>query len=260
MAWLAEMRLAASRWVDRGVDLLYPPQCAFCRTEEPNADGSTIIVCAACRRALTSGEVRCCRCADPLVVADAESPLVCRRCRIRPRLDGIVVLAGYDDDIRSAVLAAKRPGGEFKAAGLAALLLERHGGVMAAWQIDVIVPVPMHWLRRLSRGTSSADLLARHLAGGLGLPARGLLWRTRATPMQNELPPESRAANVRGAFHATPAASGKRVLLVDDVMTTGSTLDACRQSLEAAGAARVHAAVITRADGSGAPRERGAPA
>jgi ComF family protein len=169
-----------------------------------------------------------------------------------------VILAGYDDAVRSAVLGAKRPGSELKAAGLATLLVERHRERMEAWDIDLVVPVPMHWLRRLARGTSSADLLARHIARGLGVSSRGLLWRTRATPTQNALPPEARAENVRGAFHATPVAAGKRILLVDDVTTTGSTLDACRDALKAAGAESVYAAVIARADRGGSPHEEGA--
>jgi ComF family protein len=180
----------------------------------------------------------------------------CRRCRGRCRdWDGIVVLAAYADEPRAAVLAAKRPGGEFMAAGLATLLATRHRGQLEAWGIDLIVPVPMHWRRRMMRGTSAADSLARALAAALDRPWRSALVRTRATRMQNELEPSARRSNVRGAFRAMSGTRGRRVLLVDDVTTTGGTLSACRRALVAAGATAVYAAAAVRADATEAAAE-----
>ena len=158
------------------------------------------------------------------------------------------MLAGYTDDVRTAVLATKRPGGEWHAAGLATLLVRRHRGSFAEWAIDLVVPVPMHWLRRASRGTSAAHEIARGVAAGLGLPCRRSVRRTRRTRMQNELPFEERHANLQGAFRAAGRLEGSRVLLVDDVTTTGSTLAGCREVLVEAGATAVYAAVVARAD------------
>jgi len=162
--------------------------------------------------------------------------------------DGIVVLSGYGEPVRGHVLRAKRPGGEPVAAALAALVVEKHRPTFAAWGIDVVVPVPMHWRRRLIRGTTAAGQLAAGVARGLALPHRRLVRRHRATPMQNELPFEQRRGNVRGAFAASLRAAGRRVLLVDDVTTTGATLAECRRALVEAGAAAVYAAVVARAD------------
>jgi predicted amidophosphoribosyltransferase len=134
------------------------------------------------------------------------------------------------------------------AAALASLLVRRHRETFRTWAVDAVVPVPMHWLRRSVRGTSAADELARGIAAGLGLPYRRWVVRHRATRMQNELPPAERRGNVAGAFRASRRVCGRRLLLVDDVSTTGSTLSACRQAAVSAGAAAVYAAVVARAE------------
>ena len=246
MRWFGRLRAVAAGLVADGLDALVPPRCAVCGVDlsEPGDDRPRgPAVCRACEATLGRDGLRCVVCGAP------EPGAACVACRGRRRgWDGIVVLGPYADELRDAVLRAKRPAGERVAAALAALLVRRRRDTLAAWALDVVVPVPMHWLRRAARGTSAADEIARGVAAGLGLPCRRLLWRARATPMQNTLPVEERRGNVRDAFRARGRIAGRRILLVDDVTTTGATLAACGAAAVSAGAAAVYAAAVARAD------------
>jgi ComF family protein len=122
----------------------------------------------------------------------------------------------------------------------------------AKWTpVDLIVPVPLSGLRKRTRGYNQAELLARSLAAELGVPAqpRSLVRKQHTPPQARSADAESRRRNVAGAFACREASlAGRRVLLVDDVTTTGATLGACATALKLAGATSVHALAFARED------------
>ncbi len=206
--------------------------------------------CPGCAAEIVAESCRCQRCGAP---GDQDA---CRGCGGACRdWDGIAVLGSYGGRVREAVLRSKRPGGYDLLVGLADLLHRRHASTFRLWENDYIVAVPMHWWRRTLRGTNAADSLARRLGRLTSTPVLGALRRRRATVMQNRLPADQRRANVRDVFALNHrGVVGRRVLLVDDVVTTGGTLAACARVLREAGATAVHVAVIARADLAGDDR------
>jgi ComF family protein len=221
----------------RVVDLLFPPRCVVCQRL-----GSWL--CAACQREMPRVMPPvCARCGDPL-----PDHGMCARCRSSPlRIDGIRSVYCFDGAAREAIHRLKYD-------GLAALAIPLGAALADAWReqpcaADVVVPVPLHRRRQAERGFNQSALLAREFARRLALPLdETALSRQRATRPQVDLGAEERKENVRGAFVATGRAlSGKSVLLIDDVCTTGATLEACAVAMYAGGARRVCALTLARA-------------
>ncbi|HXA65093.1 MAG TPA: ComF family protein, partial [Bryobacteraceae bacterium] len=117
-------------------------------------------------------------------------------------------------------------------------------------EFDVIVPMPLHWRKRWQRGFNQSALLASEIGRRTNIPLRNVLRRIRPTATQAGLTNAKRRQNVSGAFHSRPRPSlhGQRVLLVDDVMTTGATAASCARALKMAGAKRVTLLTLARVD------------
>jgi ComF family protein len=230
------------------LDLLFPRLCLGCDVE---LAGAEVLVCGPCRVVLEAPfAARCRKCAQE-VDASRRSASSCPACRSSDfAFQGVVAALRYRGPVRGIVLSIKfgrrAEGADVLATRLVAAIvharLER--------RIDVVVPVPLHPLRRLVRGFDQAELLARAVARRLHKPiATRALWRRRYTRQQARLDRAHRSGNVSAIFGAGLRARrvrGKRVLLVDDVMTSGATANAAALALRALGARTVTVAVAAR--------------
>ncbi len=226
--------------------LVYPAACHVCDAPLP-PEGDPF--CDACRKELTSdARARCPRCAG-VVGPFAEVGGGCPHCRGTSfPFDAVVCLGPYAGRLRDAVLRMKHAHGEGLADVVGELWSVSAEARLRALGAEAIVPVPLHWMRRWTRGYNQSESLARPLAARLGLPlCPSWLRRVRHTPQQKALPPAEKRENLRGAFRARGSAvRGKVVLLVDDVLTTGATATEAARALRRAGAQRVVVAVLAR--------------
>ena len=198
---------------------------------------------------LSADLVTCSRCAAT-VGPYSDTREGCLECRgERFRFDAAVRLGLYEGKLRRACLDFKLSRNEILGPALARLFLRERGDALRAVGADMVVAVPLHFIRRLRRGFNQAESLARTLATELNLPHRSrILKRIRKTMPQSELKRDARFGNVRDAFSArrTTDLRGATVLLVDDILTTGATCSEAARALKATGARRIVVAVLAR--------------
>lgn len=211
------------------LDVLLPPACAGCGV-------SGALLCRTCARSLPPSFDP----ADRFAAADAGVV-------VGDEFAVAIAAFAYAGAMRKALVALKYTGASRLAAVLARPALPALRRVIAISGPAALVPVPVHEERRRIRGYNQADLLAKELAGIAGLPLVDLLLRTRATTKQHRLNRTARLANLRGAFEVR---EGLRVpqtlILVDDIITTTATLEACASVARAGGAEEVYALAIAR--------------
>ena len=246
----------AARISRYGLDALlaatFAPRCAACADAlDAPLDGP---VCAACWNLVRRSAPPFCRaCGDPLPSWRVISVTLerCPRCRRHPALVSTARAAGeYEGALRDILHAFKYDARRALARPLGAMM--RTAGADLLGDADCVVPVPLHAWRRMRRGFNQAG----DLAAQLDLPVVHALWRTRATAPQTGLHATARRRNVARAFRLSPLLSrtsrrrwlaGRVVVLVDDVRTTGATLNACAAVLLRAGAREVRALTMARA-------------
>lgn len=243
LARLADVLRSTGR---RALDLALPPRCLGCGTEV----GADAGLCAGCWRDLSFiGPPLCDRCGRPFDFADA-AMLVCGACIASPPLFARArTVVAYDDASKGMILAFKHADRTDAAPAFAAWMARAGAELVDA--ADLIAPVPLHrwrlWTRRYNQSALIAQALGR-IAGRVVVP--DLLARRRRTPTQGGLSRAGRRRNVEGAFAVRPAhrdgLAGRRVLLIDDVMTTGATVGECTRVLLRAGAAAVDVLTLAR--------------
>jgi ComF family protein len=227
------------------VDAVLPPRCLSCGVAVDDPDA----LCASCWNAMHFFAAPWCAvCGLPFVHPIGEGA-VCGACAASPpHWDRARAVLRYDRHSRSLVLSLKHGDRTHLARSLG--LWMRRAGREVLDGADLLVPVPLHWTRLFARRYNQAALLAHaiHAAGGPPV-APDWLVRRRRTPMQGRLGPLARARNVRGAFALRKGRSvaGKRLVIIDDVLTTGATVEECARVLRRAGANWIGVLTVARA-------------
>jgi len=237
-------RLATTVWQGLG-HLVLPGVCLGCHRLLPPDSRD---FCAHCLQQVTEDPHSTCPRCSSTVGPHSDLSEGCPQCRNEGfAFEFAVRLGAYDGLLRDFVLRMKHAGNEGLAEAVGEAWAERSEAKVREFRADTVIPVPLHWRRRWRRGFNQSELLGKCWSRRLNMPFQPRwLRRVRPTAMQSSLSPTARRENVRAAFRAMRCAklNGRRVLLVDDVMTTGSTCHSAAKALKDSGASSVVIAVL----------------
>lgn len=234
----------------RLIDFVFPPACPICSGLRFPWEEEC---CPGCRKQLKeAGENTCYYCGRPV----EENEEFCSRCKKRrPTYEQGFSVFLYEGALKESLMGFKFRGREWNGRFYAEEILRVHGKSLTSFGAEAVIPVPIHRRKLRKRGYNQAEVIAKSVAGRLLLPCRcNLLYRRRFTRPQKELGEVERLRNLMDAFALR---MGKRktrtipksIILVDDILTTGSTLEACSRILKKAGVERI--AAVTVCCGSG---------
>jgi competence protein ComFC len=240
--------LGLNHWWEAGLTFFYPPVCQLCGEERARADEGC--VCARCwSRVRFIRPPFCARCGLPFA-GDLTTPFECANCReMELHFQFARSAAAARGVVRDAIHRYKYQQAHWFETFLAGLLVRAAVPELRQGKWELMVPVPLHSLKQRERGFNQAERLAEHLSAATEITlGNNLLRRVSSTQTQTRLTRPERAANMRRAFAVKPGLrlQGKRVVLVDDVFTTGATTSACARALLAAGAGEVCVWTVAR--------------
>ena len=230
--------------------LLYPRRCPAC---DGLLEPDERILCNACERQVKrTGDVVCVICGKSLGRVEDD---ICGDCRRGHAFTGGRALYRYEGRMKEAMYRFKYENRRCYADSFALEAKEQYGELLQAWGIECIVPIPMYKVKERKRGYNQAKVFAKALADQFDLPMEELLYRAQDTPPMKGLSPEVRRDNVKNAFHMKRSAvQFNRILLVDDIYTTGATMDAAAGALLRNGITSVYAMYVCIGEGNGLVR------
>jgi ComF family protein len=226
---------------------LFPDDCRIC--DRPLRDFSRVPVCRVClaKPEPLAADYYCVQCRAPFLSRFPLDDLGrCALCRRGARgFDAAYSFGFYENELRKLIHLFKYGRVQTLSAPLGRLLAL---ALPREQSFDLIVPMPLHWRKRWQRGFNQAELLAREIGRRTHTPVRNALRRVRNTESQAGLTSAKRRKNVSGAFQPRGTLAGRRVLLIDDVMTTGATAASCSRALKRASASHVTLLTLARVD------------
>ena len=234
------------------LDLFYPRTCFHCNCNLN--DSSEAYLCHTCRDLIPYVKDTCCtRCgATQGPYATVKEEEGCSRCKGKKfHFDAVTPVTHFDGVARDLIHKFKYAKLRFLCRTLNEIVTTRPGLKQIVQEVDVIVPVPLHWLKKFHRGFNQSELLSRGIQNHFPKPVSTKnLCRVRNTVSQTYLSKTKRQENVHNAFKVRRPGlfAGKSILLVDDVLTTGVTASECARKLKEAGAGRVHLFVLAIAE------------